>query len=103
MDLLGHVQLWYPASNFGINIEDLASEILFRCLFFLEVLRPRRHHSETNDFLVDRDKPRPMKFLIVENESVVFRLDPGRVLSADCTFNVGEERNLFVIAAKILR
>src|SRR5689334_24930618 len=85
MDLLGHIQLWHAASDFGINIEDLFAEIFFGRLLLFKVLRPRRHHSETNDFLVDGNKPAPVKLLIIENEGVVFRLDPGGVLAPDRT------------------
>src|SRR4030095_1918545 len=74
--LLSQVELRNAASYLGIDLIDLAPEVFLRRLFLLQKLRPWRHHSQADHFLVDRDEPSPVKFLIVKDEGIVLGLLP---------------------------
>src|SRR6266487_481535 len=73
MHLLNQVHLGYATPNFRVDVVKLIPEELFWSLLFRKKVSPRRDHSHTDNVPVDRNEPRPMKLLRVEDQRVVLR------------------------------
>src|SRR5678815_5678675 len=89
--------------QFWIDLRQVAAKEFF--FGFLMRLEFRRWHDQpqTNDFVVYRDKPCPMKFLFVEDERVVFRGFAGRSAVAEGTLYMRKKSDLLVVASNVLR
>src|SRR5947207_13700963 len=74
MHLLNEVHFRYAIPKLRVNIVELVPEKLFRSLLFREKVRVWRDHSYTNNLLVERNEPRPMKLFRVEDHNVVFSI-----------------------------
>src|ERR1041385_9557146 len=81
--LLNQVHFRYPIPKLRVDIVVLVSEKLFRSLLFRKKVRIWRDHSYANNFLVERNEPRPMKLFRVEDHSVVFRIFARGIGSTD--------------------
>src|SRR6266550_9409230 len=98
--LLYQVHFRYAIPKLRVDIIVLVSEKLFGSLLFREKVRIWRDHSYTNNFLVERNEPRPMKLFRVEDHSVVFRIFAGGGGATDGVGSLREEGNLLVVVTK---
>src|SRR4029450_1693886 len=74
MHLLNQVQLRYAIPKLRVDVVELIPEKLFGSLLFGQKVCAGRDHSHTNDVLVERNEPRPVKLFRVENKRVGFRV-----------------------------
>src|SRR5947208_9206013 len=103
MHLLNQVHLRYALPNLRVDVVELIPEKLFGSLLFGQKIRARRDHSHTDNVIVERNEPSPVKLFCVENQSVVFRLFSRNARATDSTGDLREEGDLLVIIAEIFR
>src|SRR5713101_1312428 len=103
MHLLNQVHVGYTTPNFWVDVVKLIPEELFWSLLFRKEVSAGRDHSHTDNVPVDRNEPRPMKLLRVEDHSVVFRLFARNARATDGTGDLREKGDLLVIATDIFR
>src|SRR5215470_9873943 len=72
-------------------------------LFFVKEVGRRADYTNTDDLIIQRDKPPPMIFLLIEDQGVVFVGFTRSPIVANCVSNLRENSNLFVVGTEILR
>ena len=72
--LLNQVQIRYAIPKLGVDVVELVPEKLFGRLFFGQKVCIGRNHSDTDNVVVERNEPCPMKLFRVEDQSIVFKL-----------------------------
>ena len=94
---------WVRRFSFQVDLRQVAAkEVLPGFLLCLEF---RRWHDDpqTNDFVVHRDKPCPVKFLFVEDKGVILRGFTSHSAVADGTFYMRKKSDLFIVASNVFR
>src|ERR1043166_8733738 len=86
--LLNQVQLGYTIPDLRIDVVELISEKLFGSLLFGQKIRVWRDHSHTDNVLVDRNEPGPVKLSRVEDQRIVFRFFAGSAGATDRSRNL---------------
>src|SRR5437667_7373191 len=70
--LLNQVQLRYAIPKLRVDVIELVPEKLFGSLLFGQKVRVRRDHSHTDNVVIKRNEPCPVKLFRVEDQSIVF-------------------------------
>src|SRR5919108_6279995 len=99
--LLNQLHFRHAIPKLRIDIVELASEKLFGSLLFSQKVGVWRDHSNTNDVLVERNEPGPVKFSRVKDHSIVFRIFARSAGATDGARGLREEGDLLVVVAKI--
>ena len=69
---------WDPACQFRIDLRQVAAKKFLRRLLVRDEFRRRHDQTQTNDLLVDRNEPGPVKLLFVKDEGIILRHLAGR-------------------------
>ena len=98
---LNQVQLRYAIPKLRVNVVELVPEKLFGSLFFGQKISVGGDHSHTDNILVERNEPGPMKLFRIEDQSIVFRLFARSAGATDSAGHLREEGDLLVVVTKI--
>src|SRR2546423_427444 len=73
MHLFNELNISSAPADLGINRRQIAAEEFIWSLLVSDKLRGRNDQSKADYFVIDWNEPSPMEFLLIKNQSVVFR------------------------------
>src|SRR5436190_5784561 len=101
--LLNQLHLRYAIPKLRVDVVELIPEKLFGSLFFGQKVSAGRDHSYTNNVVIERNEPCPVKLFRVEDQSIVFRIFTRNARATDGAGHLREKGDLLVIVTEIFR
>src|SRR6266850_249817 len=68
---LDKLDVFRPPDDLRVDLGEIVTEKFLTILFVFLEFRRRYHYSETHNFIIHRDEPSPVVFLLVKDKGVV--------------------------------
>ena len=101
VNILDQLDLWNPPTQLRMKLAQFSNVKITFVLFLIQEVSRWTNYSHTNDFIIERNKPRPVIFFLVKDQGVILVSFTSPAVIPHGIDYLREDGDLLVVSSQI--